>query len=576
MDKLPGISLSEENVGDKDHAPTLQYLYDEVKKKYPSLRVFQWWTPDTSVPCRVAGRLLSAEGWVIDPYGLCAARYPQGPTVKRLIQKYLVTGAPLVFVLNASNEGPLQALFPAVLNEQLQACSDFNLPTVFYWTYQKEGGKDSTTLFGHPTGNALMDRISERVFEWTRYAHNLPKNFSGNPKVADTWDNPPLKVMVHPGMALYRDDFTESRFLDESGGEGFRDLVWDGTSLAARGFQGRKTAARWIYHLVSHRPLRWPRVVLQAETERDLNGVAQVALSRNGGESWPVRAQTSRTGGRQTLSVESRARGDFEAVNELWVKVDLRGMAGSLERPPVRIRNLAVLAADEAAEAAAIDANLLDIDFAEGYREGALAGQAGGVNGGPWKAGPGAFEIQSRIALPGGRALSSSRTDGGSATILLAGNLDTARPMIYFAADVYRVDDRSQGTWVLINSKSGANVGIGFSIGSGAHPVLRHITGKQFKSLDTRFIIENKRWYRIEIEADGVTHRCNLYAQEAGKPGRTLVAENVPWEIQNRFVDEFMIYPGGQMESVMVSDHFAVWTVTGFPVNRPLSKSSLP
>lgn len=572
LDKLQGVSLSEENSPEGARQQVLQEVYDFCKRKYPNVRFFQWWTPDTCIPRRQEGKLLSADGWVVDPYGLTPARYPKGPTVKRLVQKYLVTGVPLIFTLNASTEMGLRPLFPEVMRQQLEVCTDFNLPTVFYWTYQKDETHSSTVFFGHPTGDELMDRVNARVFEWIKSTQSLPKDFTGRTEEADTWENPPLRIGVHRGLALYQEDFSESRFLDNSSGAGFRDLVWNGAQLRARGFQGRKVVARLIYKLASDKSMDAPQVSLQTETDPKLDGAVHVYLSSNGGRNWPVKARTPQSGGRQMLVVPTRSHEDFKAVKELWVRIELRGRAGTVEKPPVQIDDLVIHTPDTPPGAAAITQNFLDVDFEDGYREGPVADQSGGVVGGPWKAGPGVFDVRSRIAPLAGKALTISRQDRGSATVLFTDAMDIATPHIYFAADIYRPDDQGQGLWTICNSKSGANTGLGFSLGPGVRPVLKYITATQYRTSDSSFVIENQKWHRIEIEANGLTRRYNLYVQVEGKPGRTTVAENVSWEVHNRMVDEWLIYPGGGAESMLLTDNLAVWSVSGFPVNRLLPK----
>ncbi|MBI4025713.1 MAG: hypothetical protein HY360_12085 [Verrucomicrobia bacterium] len=574
LNKIQGICLSEENTPFGGRAQVLQGLYDHFKKKYPTLRIFQWWTPDTSVPCRHDGALLSADGWVIDPYGLTPSRYPQGPSIKRLIQKYLVTGKPLIFVAPASNLKGLQHTFPAVLQEHLQACYNFNLPVAFYWCYQKDEKSGDTTLFGHPTGNELMDRINEEVFAWIKRAQSTPGDYTGKTEVADTWENPPLKVRVKSGLALLKDDFTESRFLDECSGHGFRDIAWTGDRLVARGYRGRKTSAFMLYKIQGSDPIPFPQASLQTETDPALKGLVRLSFSKDGGQTWPVTAQTPGNGGRHELSARTADRSDFGEVREVWLKVEMKGDAGTMEQPPVRVDNLAVRAgAKPAFDDSAIITDFLDVDFESNYKEGPVEGQSGGSNGGAWRAESGRFEVQRDIAQGGkGLALSSSRTGSGQATIALLKLLEPTLPKIYFAVDVYRGANKDQGCWTLKNNKSGNNCGLGFSIGAGAGPVLRYLTGGKFEGKDSDFTVDNEIWHRFEIEADGVSKKYNLYAQVEGKPGRILVAKDVAWEAPNAYVQEFMIYPYGQGESVMITDNIVVWSVTDFPVNRPLSK----
>jgi hypothetical protein len=220
--------------------------------------------------------------------------------------------------------------------------------------------------------------------------------------------------------------------------------------------------------------------------------------------------------------------------------------------------------------------NFLDVNFEEGYRDGPINGQQGGLSGGAWLAGSGVFEIQEDYAQGKGRALRSSRKDAGTAEVPLIKRLDTLTPRIYFAVDVYRRGNHDQGIWTLINKASGATTGLGFMIGGGAGPLLRYLTETNRKGTDSTFTVDNGVWHRFEIEAEGISKRYNFYVQVEGKPGRTLIAKDVPWVAHNRYVNTFQIYPYGQMESIMITDNIVVWAVSEFPIHRPFHSGTHP
>ena len=103
MDKLQGITISEENILSDGRPEVLRDLYWHVKQQYPQLFVYQWWTPMTAVPGTYEGFFLPADGWVVDPYYHCKGYYGDAANIKRYIQKYLVTGLPLIFMPYATN-----------------------------------------------------------------------------------------------------------------------------------------------------------------------------------------------------------------------------------------------------------------------------------------------------------------------------------------------------------------------------------------------------------------------------------------------------------------------------------------
>ena len=351
LNKLQGISISEENVPYKDRSWVLQCVYERAKKKYPEVRFFQWWTPNTAIPGFYEGIYLSADGWIVDPYSLHEKKYPKGPTVKRFVQKYLVTGKPLIFVANASNLTGLGELFPDVLNEHLQICHDFNLPVVFYWQYQKPGATGDTVFFGHPTNNELMDKINERVFKWIEQVRAIPSSYQGNAQVADVWDNPPLNVALklqkkQYGNLIMEDDFNSSKVLDECSGTGFRDLLWNGRELSARGFERRNTHVKLTYKIVSDKPMKWPHVSLDARVDPLLKGVVRISLSCDSGKTWAVTAETEQRNEVQTLTARTWFMPEFLECTELWVNIEMQGEPGSDERSPAGIDDLRIWSSD--------------------------------------------------------------------------------------------------------------------------------------------------------------------------------------------------------------------------------------
>jgi len=519
MDQLEGISLSEENtINTEERLAILQFLYEQTKRKYPRLTVFQWLTPDYSIPRRFYGELLPADGWIINPYGIGGPRYQNARPVKWLIQKYLVTGKPLIFVPNAANQKVLRDLFFINSKEQLQACEDFNLPTVFYWSYSAKDSDRSTVLFGYPTHDPVMDQITESVLAWRRRTSELPEDFAGNASVADTWENPPLNLRVHPGMSLYRDDFSESRFLDESRGSGFRDLVWDGGHLKVRGFRGRDANASIQYRFISDKPMRFPTIAVNGKVEADLGGSIRISASADEGKTWAS----------QTGSIFStRNHPPFRETSKLWVTVDLEGRPGTEARPPVSIDDLAIFNDGESPGSPAIVTNFFDAPFSK----------------------------------------EKFRQEGKAWSAPLNQDLDTLTPLIYFSADLRLEENATPFSCTLRNEKSRGNTGIGFRVSSGPNPKLALITEKSLKGPETAFAIEIGRRYRIEIEADGITHRSNVYVTPEGSATRQMIAEKIAWDAPNRLVHELSLIASTKLEGITL-ENLALWSVTGFPLQR--------
>ena len=77
------------------------------------MNFYQWWTPNTAIPDWYEGIYLPADGWIIDPYTLSIEMYPIAryhmsvDPYRRLLQKYLVTGKPLISIIASPEVSPL-------------------------------------------------------------------------------------------------------------------------------------------------------------------------------------------------------------------------------------------------------------------------------------------------------------------------------------------------------------------------------------------------------------------------------------------------------------------------------------
>jgi len=307
LDKIHGISISEENIVSEGRPAVLERMYHFVKEKYPNLRCYQWYTPNTAVPATYEGVYVPADGWIVDPYTLGPDLYPNGPTTRRFVQKYLVTGKPLVFIAPGWNfdrffsPGKSNESFPRGfdgwknIDDQLQVCLDYNVPVSWYWFYMKNNDVTSgadTGWFPLDYETKLGNQMTARINAWIDQAHALPADYDGNAEVADRWENPVLAVEIQPGRDIVTDDFSQSDFLDQTVGTGFRDLVWNGSDLRVRGYKGRPASAMMEYQLKSNAPMQLPQVVLNATIDPSLNGKVTISLSGDNGKTWPVRVES--------------------------------------------------------------------------------------------------------------------------------------------------------------------------------------------------------------------------------------------------------------------------------------------
>jgi hypothetical protein len=233
----------------------------------------------------------------------------------------------------------------------------------------------------------------------------------------------------------------------------------------------------------------------------------------------------------------------------------------------------------------------LDVDFESGYSEGPLDGQYGGEMSDVWKVKePEEDDVQTAVALDNKAVASkTSRTAGALAKFtsplaFTTGRGDVPFECLYLSFDVFRPDDKASALWTVMNTKSGANAGLGLFIPRGADPVIEVITGlacglKIAPRTVTDFVIANGSWYRFEFEANNATRKLDLFAQvlqENGTAsGRKIVIQNLDWSVHNNIVDAFEILPqgiSGHMGSQIYTDNIVLETGVAFPHLRQIGR----
>lgn len=342
LGSLRGVVLSEENIPRRGRPEILQHLYDDIKAKYPDLPIFQWWTPMTTTPGTYQGNFLSADGWIINPYYLTKENYPKGPDIKRFIQKYVITGKPVIFVPYATNvkddwHGYWEKNGWNTLNQQLQLCEDFNLAQVFFWTYSKDHRSGGDANFPKNTSDPLMNRINQRVAEWIDHVNTLPAKFSGNTKVADYWQNPSLSLNLNKSGVLLQDTFSQSNFLDQTSGSGLRDIIWDGRSLKFRGYHGRNVDVAMNYKILL--PITFPQkgaAVLNVQVNPSQHGkIILKILSDQRIDS----IVTKNIIGDQVIKLDL----DTKAAKKIELEIKVTGDAGTINQPIASIKKISLL-----------------------------------------------------------------------------------------------------------------------------------------------------------------------------------------------------------------------------------------
>lgn len=309
LEAFYGIVLAEENVPGGGRAALLSELYRRIKRKY-DVRVYQWWSPSGAVPTWS----IPSDGWVIDEYYLGGQRF------RRIVQRYLVTGAPLVVMPYAAwsrGEKPWPPVRWRRLDEQLQVCREYNLPTAFFWVY------NTGCHFGLGEGTSI-DAISARVLEWTKEVQSLPADFAGLPS-ADVSRGDGLEIAPFEGGRLvFADSFDTSQFIEDADIEGFRHLLWERSRrVAVRSWNGEKPGATLTYRFAGDFPAddieASVAVPFLAEGSRVTLGV-----SADGGETWPHSAASDGPAP-QTLSISTGSDARFQDCRAFRVRVTVEG-----------------------------------------------------------------------------------------------------------------------------------------------------------------------------------------------------------------------------------------------------------
>lgn len=309
LEDFHAIVLAEENVAGGGRAEVLAELYRRIKAKY-DVDVYQWWSPSGVVPTWN----IPADGWVIDEY------YIRGPQFRRIVQRYLVTGAPLVVMPYAAwstGETPWSESTWQSLDEQLQVCREYNLPTAFYWVY------NTGCHFGLGYGN-FMDEINARVLKWTHEVQSLPADYAGLPS-ADLATGDGLEIAPsEDGGLKFTDSFSTSQFVEDADIAGFRHLLWDDSfALGLRSWNGEAPAASLTYRFAGDFPAHGIEAIVPVRFLAPGSRVT-LSLSADGGKTWPHSISTDGTSP-QNLSVSAGNDRRFADCKAFRVRIAMEG-----------------------------------------------------------------------------------------------------------------------------------------------------------------------------------------------------------------------------------------------------------
>ncbi|MCF7854321.1 MAG: hypothetical protein K9N51_05950 [Candidatus Pacebacteria bacterium] len=363
-DWLYAITLDEENVYWHGNAATLSKLYHWCKKRWPSLPVYQWWTPMVAPDVNATGGwvALPADGWVMDLYGIRGAQFE-----KKLI-RFRETGKPLLHIAWASpewifynkagysEENWWNNAGREVFDEQLRICRGYNIPVAYFCTQKgvvKEGKKVAGIRWGWHAVDPVVRRwfkeleaivsefdylpaeeigfreLTPAKFAW---AHSSPKvqvsvaldeqdrrrvtwqtslkdvsTATGEHELERPYDNPYIKI-------FYRLDESAKRLRD--------------SGFAVRGIKGYAVHVPVVFRITPMQSLADVQVCLSVRATKALGGSVKLAVSPDGAE-WTEAASSDPKAKSETLQVTPPGHESVNSGDSLWVKATLSCNAGA-------------------------------------------------------------------------------------------------------------------------------------------------------------------------------------------------------------------------------------------------------
>ena len=355
-ESIYGVTLAEENSPYGGYGELLHNVYTELKKRYPSVRFFQWYSaglpgwPEFSPVPGFGAPLLAADGWIVDDY------YVRGENFKRMMWKYRMLDVPFsctvwsssgwgtywskqsafdwadpqilllksmnmsasLFSVNQLRSGPqgdvlgdcfaweMDDGLAVVEQEKISGLSYVPRLERYYFNGDLYGDKGTPRRIYPPTRKKF-----DKYVEWSRKAPSLARppqpndaeiNFMGRKM--------PMKVQLdEQGNFKYYDEFesliTRKARYPMNGGRlmvrhadvsGAMDLVYDGYAEDAgfriRGASGRDVEVTITYQFVSEKPFSDMVVKIRGGARAKLGGALSLSVSMNGNK-W-IKAKASR------------------------------------------------------------------------------------------------------------------------------------------------------------------------------------------------------------------------------------------------------------------------------------------
>lgn len=372
VDLLYGITLGEENWVETNPAiaRVLDDLYAGTKARYPNLQIYQWYdyrlSERNAVPETYGGVFTRADGWVVEELRLSKETCPDSKCkagddpYRRILQKYLITGKPIVTEIWAATSRPDQFNFktpgapPYPINmfnlmaHQFDTNVEFNLPTAFYWyacakgtsapCIPRQGGQQTaffeTTYPGYFPNSGdfnIQKMMNEQVAKYIQKAQALPSVYSGLDS-QQQWSEDAIAMPCTEGAPVYSDDFSRNNLVDVTSGSGFRQLVWKPGFLSVRSFNSKPINASITYHFVCDIPVS--QATAKATFTLSTQGTVFLEVSKDGNSWW--KGASSNSG---VLSVNL---GGSSARKDIYLRVRMSSQDTNPNHLPITLKKIEI------------------------------------------------------------------------------------------------------------------------------------------------------------------------------------------------------------------------------------------
>ncbi len=330
-ERLYAITLAEENVYWGGQTARLNKLYEHIKKKYPELKIFQWYTPGADV-AGIGWPNLKADGWVIDEYFL------DNPRFEYFVRGYVLKKLPLICIIWAAPDCADVSYKERRFWTQYRVCRKYNIPCAYFaWT-----GKGN--IWGWSRNPPIK---TKKAFELCKYAAKLAKQFPAKCREWDfiTYKPPTISLccdVSNKPIASYEETFDRKsgvRFLRDAQITGFANLYWNSSPLKLYSSTKGKLRSKLKYTFQSPFNLKTLKISLTGKIDKKLNGKITLSIQDTKGTKI---AESSAENKKSSWTILIKGIKDKIKDNKFVVVINLSGQAEMKNQVPAQISKFRV------------------------------------------------------------------------------------------------------------------------------------------------------------------------------------------------------------------------------------------